>query len=331
MGNPAEETAEPPDGPRLRDPSDQGKRVSQVFAERCLGGRILLYRTSIVSNVGTTIDFGLIRYLLYRLSRFGIPVAFVGMALMLRWVLAPVLHDKLPYSFFYVAVVLTAWNAGIAEAIVAVILGWAAAEWFFVEPRWSLLVSGPEAWVGDGLYCFIGLAIVWFMKSEQAARLRALTSAIEARRWREKLEAEQAHHREAHATQELLADLVNNAQDAIISLTPQGQITSWNAAAEALLEFSTQEAIGQSLGLFLSSESRAEFLVRMERVNRGERVASCQTVLKRSDGSSVRASLTVSPVRDRMGKVVGTSIIAREVEVAGGPAASMPTLEPARG
>lgn len=256
----------------------------------------------------------MIRYLLYRLSRFGIPIVFVGLALLLRWLLDSVLQAKLPYSFFYVAIVLTAWNAGVSEAVVAVVLGWATAEWFFIEPRGSLRISGPEGWVGDGVYFFIGLAIVWFMKSEQAARLRALTSAVEARRWREELETEKAHHREAHAAQELLANVIDSAQDAIISLTPQGQITSWNGAAEGLLEFSAREAVGQPLSLFVPPDRRTELLRLLEKVNRNERVARLQTVLKRSDSSSVRALLTISPVRDRAGKPIGASIIAREIE-----------------
>ena len=93
----------------------------------------------------------MIAYWLCRLGRSVFPILFVGLALLARWLLEPALQGKLPYAFFYVAIILTAWCTDIWETILAVVLGWVAAEWFFVEPRWSLLISGTAGWVGVGV------------------------------------------------------------------------------------------------------------------------------------------------------------------------------------
>jgi PAS domain S-box-containing protein len=237
----------------------------------------------------------LLRYWLYRLSRFRVPLFFVGLALLARWLLEPALHGKLPYSFFYAAIILTAWNAGVWEAVAAVGLGWLTAEWFFVEPRWSLAITGTEGWVGDGLYLFTGLGIVWFMKSERAARERALTSAVEARKWREDLEAEKARHQEAHVTQELLAHIVE----------------TWQDATEKLLGYSGKEAAGQPLAFIVPPEERSKAEQMLGTVQRSEPGQQWQATLNRKDGSRVEVSLTASAARDADGKVIGVSLVAR--------------------
>jgi PAS domain S-box-containing protein len=225
--------------------------------------------------------------------------------------LDPVLHDKIPYSFFYVAIVLTAWNAGVWEALVAVVLGGVAAEWFFVAPRGSLAATGAEGWLGDGLYFFTGLAIVWFMESAQAARERGLTSAIEARRWREELEAERARQQEAHATQALLANIVANSRDAIICLTPEGRITTWNAAAQKLFGYSGQEVVGQPLVLILPPEERSKAEQILGSLQRGEAAQPWRITLNRKDGTRVEVPVTTAAARDAEGKIIGVSIVSQ--------------------
>jgi PAS domain S-box-containing protein len=254
--------------------------------------------------------FALIRYWLYRLRRLGAPFVFVGLALLVRWLLDPVLHDKFCYGFFYVAIILTAWNAGIRETVLAVVLGWLVTQWFFVEPRGSFLIVGLNDWLRTGVYSFTGLAIAWFMKSAQAARQRALTSAVEARKWREELEAEKARQREAHATQALLANVVANARDAVICLTPESRITTWNAAAEKLFGFSGQEALGQPLALIVPPEDRAKAEQILGSLQRGEAAQQWQPTLNRKDGSRVEVLLTAASVRDTEGKVIGVSTVA---------------------
>jgi PAS domain S-box-containing protein len=267
--------------------------------------------SSRVWTMALQLFFALIRYWLYRLSRFGVPVFFVGLAFLARWLSEPVLHGRLQHSFFYIAIVLTACIAGVWEAVAAVVLGWLVSEWFFVEPQSSLVTTGAGGWMGDVLYFFTGLAIVWFMRSERAARGRALTSAVEARKWREDLEAEKARHQEAYATQELLAHIVETWQDAIFSLTTEGRVMTWNAATEKLLGYSGKEAAGQPLAFIVPPEERSKAEQMLGTVQRGEPGQQWQTTLNRKDGSRVEVSLTASAARDAEGKVIGVSLVAR--------------------
>ena len=145
---------------------------------------------------------GLNNYFIYRAKRVAIPVVTVGLALVARLWLEPVLHGKLPNTFFYVAIIVTAWCAGIWETLLAVVLGYLAAEWFVIEPRWTLAISGADEWLGTILYLFIGLAIVWFAKSEQLARFRELISAVEVRKRQEELERERDRNRQLQAVRE---------------------------------------------------------------------------------------------------------------------------------
>jgi PAS domain S-box-containing protein len=112
---------------------------------------------------------------------------------------------------------------------------------------------------------------------------------------------------------ERLAAIVDSSQDAIISKTIDGIITSWNAAAERLFGYPADEAVGQHIALLIPSDRRGEETEILERLRRGERIDHYETVRRRKDGGSVEISLTISPLRDESGAVIGASKIAREV------------------
>jgi PAS domain S-box-containing protein len=117
----------------------------------------------------------------------------------------------------------------------------------------------------------------------------------------------------AAETQARLAAIVDGSNDAILSKTLDGTIRTWNAAAERLYGYSASEAVGQHIGLIVPPERRAELEAILARVSRGERVESLDTERVRKDGSRFRVSLTVSPIRDATGRVIGASAIARDI------------------
>ena len=114
-------------------------------------------------------------------------------------------------------------------------------------------------------------------------------------------------------TAALLAAIVSSSDDAIISKTLEGVITSWNAGAERLFGYTPAEAIGQSMTLIIPTERRSEEEEILRRIRRGERVEHFETVRVAKDGRTLDVSLTISPVRDRRDRVIGASNVGRDI------------------
>ncbi len=111
----------------------------------------------------------------------------------------------------------------------------------------------------------------------------------------------------------LLAAIVASSDDAIVSKNLDGIITSWNNSAERIFGYTPEEAIGQHITLIIPPERRSEESDILSRLWRGERVDHFHTVRRRKDGSLLDVSLTISPVRDSSGRVVGASKVARDI------------------
>ncbi|HEY6455605.1 MAG TPA: PAS domain S-box protein [Steroidobacteraceae bacterium] len=110
-----------------------------------------------------------------------------------------------------------------------------------------------------------------------------------------------------------LAAVVDSSDDAIVSKSLEGRIQSWNAAAERLFGYTAAEVIGKPIMIIVPPELQAEERQILERLKRGERIDHFDTVRLAKDGHRVPISLTVSPVRDSQGVIVGASKIARDV------------------
>jgi len=119
----------------------------------------------------------------------------------------------------------------------------------------------------------------------------------------------------AHALQlkQQLASIVESSDDAIVSKDFNGIITSWNRGAERVFGYSPEEVIGKSITILMPPDRYDEELSILERVHRGERVDHYETVRRRKDGGLINISLTVSPVRNAEGKIIGASKIARDI------------------
>jgi PAS domain S-box-containing protein len=111
----------------------------------------------------------------------------------------------------------------------------------------------------------------------------------------------------------LLAAIVDSSDDAIVSKTLDGIITSWNVGAERLFGYPAAEAIGQHISLIIPVDRRGEETVIIERIRKGERIEHFDTVRVRKDKAPLDISLTISPVLNAQGKVIGASKIARDI------------------
>ena len=111
----------------------------------------------------------------------------------------------------------------------------------------------------------------------------------------------------------LLASIVETSDDAIISKTLDGIIISWNKGAERIFGYMAEEIIGKSIKVLIPREYHAEEDTILDRLRRGERIEHYETIRQRKHGSLINVSLTVSPVADPQGKIVGASKIARDI------------------
>ena len=110
-----------------------------------------------------------------------------------------------------------------------------------------------------------------------------------------------------------LAAIVESSDDAIIGVTLDGIIVSWNRAAEHLYGYTSEEVIGRSTSLLIPTHRAGERANLLERIRRQEEVEQFETVRVRKDGREVQVSLRISPVKDATGSVIGASAIARDI------------------
>jgi PAS domain S-box-containing protein len=110
-----------------------------------------------------------------------------------------------------------------------------------------------------------------------------------------------------------LAAIVESSNDAIIGKRLDGTITSWNRAAQELYGYSAEEVVGESIDILAPPERRSEIAGILARIRAGERIERLQTVRVHRDGTEIEVVLTISPILDAEGRVVGASTVARDI------------------
>jgi PAS domain S-box-containing protein len=115
------------------------------------------------------------------------------------------------------------------------------------------------------------------------------------------------------ASSEFLASVVECSDDAIVTKDLDGRVTSWNKSAERIFGYTAEEMIGQPISILAAPDRIDEMPSILARVSRGERIDHYQTVRKTKDGRLIDISLTVSPVKDGRGRIIGASKIARDI------------------
>ena len=119
--------------------------------------------------------------------------------------------------------------------------------------------------------------------------------------------------RESEQRLRFLASIVESSDDAIVSKNLDGVITSWNKGAERIFGYVAEEAIGRPITIVIPQERLSEEVDILARIRRGERIDHFETIRQRKHGSRIVVSLTVSPVKNAEGRIVGASKIARDI------------------
>jgi PAS domain S-box-containing protein len=347
----------------------------------------------------------------------------LAVAVLLRWLLDPLMGDSLPLVTLFGAVAAAVWLGGYRPAIMVAILGYLACNSLFIPPRGHLSLNDLGTVVGLAAYFFTCALIIVFGESARFANLRssqrreilkvtlqsigdavittdneghitylnkvgesltgwshhdALGQPLDAvfkiineatrrpvanpaaRALREGVVVGLANHTilirkdgsecpiddsaapirdedgnvsgcvlifrdvtalrlverekaEQLLTARLLASIVESSNDAIIGKNLDGVIQSWNAAAERLFGFTAEEAVGKHISLVIPPERISEEDQILTRLRAGQRIEHFETERRRSDGQRILVSLTISPIKDDTGNVVGASKIARDI------------------
>ena len=185
---------------------------------------------------------------------------------------------------------------------------------------WRALLSPELPWDQARIDAALRDDGVW--QGELTCRRRDGVQVIVASRWTTLADRDGAilsvdtditSERRAEADRARLAAIVEGSHDAIISKTLDGRVTSWNGGAAEVFGYAPEEMIGRPIALLFPPPLLAEEADILARLRRGERIDTYETTRLRKDGAVIPVSLSVSPIRDASGRVVGASKIARDI------------------
>jgi len=180
------------------------------------------------------------------------------------------------------------------------------------QPSWSdlpiLMLTGPGPDSAAAITAAARLGNVTLL--ERPVRAASLVSAVRAA-----LRARQRQYelRDRLSLQTLLAAIVESSDDAIVGKTSEGIILTWNTAAERLFGYSAEEAVGRPITIVIPPDRLDEERRILANILRGERMTHFETVRMTRDGRQFDVSLTISPIRDASGRIVGASKVARDI------------------
>jgi PAS domain S-box-containing protein len=236
--------------------------------------------------------------------RYGVAVLAVGLVLLVRLLLAPLITAQTPFLLLAGGVMLAAWFGGLGPGLLSTALGMLAADYFFLPPQGSF--TGPSvAALPLALFAVQGVMISSLAEALRAARGRAEASELDARNRQEKL----------RRSEERFRLLVQGVEDyAIFMLDPEGRVASWNEGAERIMGYAAKEIIGEHFSVFYTREDaehgHPEEVLRVATEEgrfeeEGERV--------RKDGSRFWANVLVSALRDEKENLRGFSKVLRDI------------------
>jgi PAS domain S-box-containing protein len=243
------------------------------------------------------------------LHRYSAALAAVALAVVIRGLLHPILGDNIPFVTLFAATAFAAWYGGLGPAILGATLGFLVAHQVFVSPT-----SDLADWAVD-----LVTSIAYFATSAIIVALcewlrRSIQRAGEATRDALVLQRESDESGEAlRRSESWLAAIVESSDDAIIGETRDGIVTSWNAGARRLFGYTAEEMVGQPISRLVPSDRPDDLRMLLEEIQRGKRVEHLETERVRKDGQRIHVSLTLSPIVDSQGRIIGASKIARDV------------------
>lgn len=234
------------------------------------------------------------RFFRHSWTHYLLAVLTVSAAGTVRWMLDPVLEVHLPYSVFFVAIILTGWFGGWRPALLAAVLGFLIAWYSFLPPRFSLIGASGQYLAGVALYFTICLMIIGI------------------------LEALRSSQRALFRQEELLRTTLKSIGDAVITTDGSQRITFLNPMAETLTGWTNAEADGRDFREVLkiiNEQTRKTEENPVARVLKTKQVSGLanHSVLIRKDGSERPVDDSASPILDAQGAVLGAVLVLRDI------------------
>ena len=217
------------------------------------------------------------------LSGYFIALAANLVALILTHFLSPVLVPS-PFPFFVAAIALSAWFYGVGVGLFSTLLATLITNYFFLPPLY-ILTLGKEDVSRLGLFLLVaGIAV---------SLMRAQRLAAEA--------------------QSRLGAIVSFSDDAIVGLSLDGTVTSWNGGAVQIYGYSPDEIIGHPVYRIIPPEFHDEMREILARIQTGQATRQYETTHIHQSEKAIDASITISPIRNKEGRITGASMISRDI------------------
>jgi len=231
-----------------------------------------------------------------------------------RWLLDPVLGTRAVYLLQIIAVLFSARYFGFGPALLSLLLGTARVYYTVaVHPTPTFSLNGLRFWLIMGIFYAVMVFLIWLLDRHRRMRTELGSTTQLAGERLEQLNVEVAHREREERLSAQLRAIVESSEDAIISKDLSGVIQSWNHGAEQIYGYTAEEAVGKNISILVPPDRVHEEADILERIRHGGRVKHFETMRVRQDGAQIHVSLTISPIRDAKGNIVGASHIARDI------------------
>ncbi|MDP2055413.1 MAG: PAS domain S-box protein [Acidobacteriota bacterium] len=237
--------------------------------------------------------------------RYAVAVAAIALAVLLRVALTPLIGPAFPLATMFAAIAFSVWYGGWGPALLTSVLGFLIIDTILIPGTILTRAAFPE--LATIIVYLASCASIIVLGETMRSALRRLESGQH-----DLSTANLALEHKVEA-QSLLAAIVASSDDAIVSKTLEGRITSWNKGAEQLFGYTASEAIGQSIMMLVPDDQREQELEILERIRSGQRVEQLEVVRVTKSGERREIAVTISPVHDRHGRIIGASKTARDV------------------
>jgi len=240
---------------------------------------------------------------LHRLQRnpvmvYGTAIGAVLIATVIRWALGAYVHDRIPFTTYYPAIVVATLLGGFWLGSFASVVSGFLAWWLFMPPTYGFSFDAAQI---TSLVAFLLVCVLL------VGAVAALNSAVDL------LLVEIDNRHKTQLSLQQLATVAETSEDAIITKDLNGIIKSWNKAAERIFGYSADEVIGKPVSVLIPRDRPNEEPTILERLRKGDHIKHYETVRQRKDGTLIDISLSVSPLADATGRIVGASKIARDI------------------